>query len=284
RISTMKEVSNGLQLPIMGSLPIMPNWLVQGRDHRRNGRSAVWQSVWTESVDSARTMMLRDAGEEPRQVVMVASAMSGEGKTTLSSHLATSLARAGRKTLLIDCDLRRPSIHKMFDLSVKPGLCEVMRNEIPLEDAIQLTPQENLYVLPAGHLTQMVLQMLAQGDISAIFDQMRSHFDYIIIDSSPVLPVTDSLLVGQYVDAVVFSIRRDISRYAKVAAAYQRLSMLGVPVLGAVVIGLDEGSYGSLYPYKYGYSRNYHYHYYNTPLDDTTEAETDVKTPETADS
>ncbi|MEX1233313.1 MAG: polysaccharide biosynthesis tyrosine autokinase [Planctomycetaceae bacterium] len=284
RISTAKEITSGLQMPIMGSLPLMPNWLVQGRTPRRNGRSAVWQSVWTESIDSARTMMLRDAAVESRQIVMVASAMSGEGKTTLSSHLATSLARAGRKTLLVDCDLRRPSIHKLFEMSFKPGICEVMRGEAALEDAIQLSPQENLYVLPSGHITQAVLTMLAQGDIADVFEPLRSHFDFIIVDSSPILPVTDSLLVGQQVDAVIFAIRRDVSRYGKVASAYQRLSMLGVPVLGAVVIGLDEASYGSMYGSGYGYGYARSYHYYHTPPEDVVDAAEDSPTAETVDS
>jgi len=270
RISSMGDVSDGLSLPIMGSLPVMPNWIVQGKEGRRkNGRSAVWQSVWTESVDSARTMMLRDADIEDRQVIMIASAMGGEGKTTLSSHLATSLAKAGRNTLLIDCDLRRPNIHKMFGIEPVPGMCELLRGEFELEDIVQTVEPNGLNVIPAGRLTQAALQQLSQGGMKEIIDQARLDYDFVIVDSSPVLPVTDAMLVGQHVDAVIFSIRRDVSRYNKVAGACQRFSMLGIPILGAVVIGLDEGSYGSMYPQKYGYGRNYHSYYsYHAPPDE----------------
>jgi Mrp family chromosome partitioning ATPase len=106
-----------------------------------------------------------------------------------------------------------------------------------------------LSVVPAGQCDAIALQALAQGSIQPIFAQLRQQFDFIIVDSCPVLPVADSLLIGQQADAVVFSILRDVSRMPKVFAAYQRLAMLGIRMLGAVVNGTNEASYGSDYHY-----------------------------------
>ena len=93
--------------------------------------------------------------------------------------------------------------------------------------------------------------MLARECAKPILDQLKEDFEFVIADSAPVLPVTDALLIAQCVDGVVFAIRRDVSRFRKVAAACQRMNMLGIPVLGTVVIGLDESSYGYRYPYPY---------------------------------
>ncbi len=258
RISSLDEVVDSLNLRVMGAVPHLPRWVTNGKRSAKRSRTTFWHSVLTESIDSTRTLLLRDASLESLNLVMVASAMGGEGKTTLACHLATSLARAGRKTLLIDADMRRPSVQRVFGLPLSPGLCEVLRGEAQLEDALQETNAAGLTVLPAGKINQDTLQRLAKDGLGDVLAAARNQFDMVIVDSSPVLPVTDALLVAQYVDAVIFSIRRDVSRVAKVSAACQRLSMLGVPILGAVVIGLDDGSYAQRYPhYRYGYGYGY---------------------------
>jgi Mrp family chromosome partitioning ATPase len=103
-------------------------------------------------------------------------------------------------------------------------------------------------------LSADTLRELAQDTLGPILAQLRDQFDFIIVDSSPILPVTDSLLISQWVDGVIFSIRRDISQYPKVSAACQRLAMMGIPLWGAVVIGLDQMSYGYRYAYPYASS------------------------------
>lgn len=263
RISSLNEVVDGLSIRVMGALPLMPRWATNGAGGRRSG----WQTALNESVDSTRTLLLRDASLESVKAVMIASAQPGEGKTTLACHLATSLARAGRTSLLVDCDLRRPGIHKVFDVPSSPGLCEVLRGEADLDSVIQPTATDGLSIVPAGHVSQAVLRKLAQGEDKPVFDELKRRFDFVTVDSSPVLPVNDSLLIAQHVDAVVLAIRRDVSRFSKVDATCRRLSMLGIPLLGAVVIGLDDGSYDFRYPSAFGYRYAYPYQYgpYSTP-------------------
>jgi capsular exopolysaccharide synthesis family protein len=186
---------------------------------------------------------------------MITSAESGEGKTTLATHLATSLARTGLKTLVIDGDLRCPTIHRLFDLPPEPGLSELLRGEFGLDDVIAPTSVVELKVLAAGRYDQAAIRNLAQGGLGPIFTRLKEQFDFVIVDSSPLLPVADGLLIAQQADAVLFSILRDVSRKTKVFAAYQRLSKLAVPILGAVVTGTYGGAYGYGYysgqPYAY---------------------------------
>lgn len=256
RISTLDEVASGLRLPILGSLPSVPRRLGGGRPRNSSAKADVWQGSLMESVDSARVMLLRRAELEKAKVAMIVSAMMSEGKTTLSCHLATSLARAGYRTLLIDTDIRRPTVHRVFDVPCEPGMCEILRKEVQLEQAVVPTMQEGLFVVPAGRLSPEALRELAQDALNPIMAKLREEYDFLIIDSSPILPVTDSLLVSQYVDGAIFSIRRDVSQYPKVATACQRLAMIGIPLWGAVVIGLDQVSYGYRYAYAYGTTRS----------------------------
>lgn len=246
RVDSAADVIQCLGMNLFGTLPILPRrsrMLGSGdAQHRR------WGSMLIESVDAARTSLLHISRTESVRVVMVASALGGEGKTSLSSHLATSLARAGRRTLLIDGDLRRPSAHELFDQPCVPGWCEVLRDEIELVDAIQPTVIRGLSLLTAGFSDSDSIQALALRDLRAMFDRLKEHYDFLVIDSSPVLPVADAMLIGQHVDAVLFSVMRDVSRIPAVHAAYERLSKLGIRMLGAIVTGEQTGHYGSNYP------------------------------------
>ena len=178
---------------------------------------------------------------------MVTRAVDGEGKTTLASNLAMSLARAGRKTLLIDCDLRRPAAHQLFEQPLQPGFSEVMLNEVELPDAVRPTPTDpNLFLLTAGLWDRNVVQELAKTGITSIFE-LRDEFDFILVDSHPVLAATDSLLIAQHVDAVIVSLMRDVSQMHNVHRACQQLTNLGIRVFGAVVSGMPVKTFGKTY-------------------------------------
>src|SRR5205823_3503140 len=129
----------------------------------------------------------------------VTSAVAGEGKTSLSCHLAASLARAGRRTLLLDCDLRKPSAHRLFRIPEQPGFSELLRGEGALQDVIHATSTKNLYMIPAGQCDPQALQALSQEQVPEILSRIREQFDFVIVDSSPVLPVVDALMIGQFV-------------------------------------------------------------------------------------
>lgn len=234
RIHTADEVVHGLGLRVVGAVPPSGRRVANLRDE--DG----FDPGMLESIDAIRTQLLRDASLELTRLVMVTSAVEGEGKTTLAGHLACSLARAGRRTLLVDCDLRCPAAHQLFELPMQPGFSEVLLGEVPADDAIMDTPIDGLWLMPAGQWDREVIQALAKDGVEQMFERFKEQFDFVIVDSHPVLAATDSLLIGQHVDAVILSLQRDVSQTPRVYAAGQRLTSLGVRVLGAVVNGLGQ--------------------------------------------
>src|SRR5262249_47327868 len=131
----------------------------------------------------------------------------------------------------------------------RPGLSEVLRGEVVLTDAVRPGPVENLAVLPAGQRDERTLQALARGRAGAVWDELKETYEFIVIDSPPVLPVADALLIGQQADGVVFSVLQEVSRLPSIYAAYERLTMLNIRILGAVVNGSEAPLYGSAYVY-----------------------------------
>src|SRR5205085_3969421 len=125
---------------------------------------------------------------------------------------------------------------------------------ISLGDAVKPTQLSRLWLMPAGHWDAHAIQALAQDGVASMFDQLKEQYDFIVVDSCPILPVADSLLLGQHVDGVIFSILRDVSRLPSIQAAQHKLRSLGVRTLGAVVIGGSDDPGGSTcdYPAKAG--------------------------------
>jgi len=250
RIDGVDQVVTELGMRVIGTVPSFPNRAsLKAAEAAGN---ANWRFILNESINSTRTMLLHTARTQSMQVVMVTSATQGEGKTSLASQLGTSMATAGMRTLIVDCDLRNPSIHKLFDLTLQMGVSEVLCQEVGASDAVQPTAVPNLWVIPAGQCSTRVISALAQGQaLESLFNRLRGQFDFIIVDSCPVLPVADALLIGQYVDGVVFSIMQDISQLPKVLVASEKLQQLNVPLLGAVVNNVSGGS--AYYAYGYNY-------------------------------
>ncbi len=248
RVDGVDQVVNEIGLRVIGTIPAFPS-----RQSIKTGEADAnqnWRFILNESVNSTRTMLLHTAKTQNMQVIMVTSAMQGEGKTSLSSQLATSMATAGLRTLIVDCDLRNPSMHRLFDLPLAPGCSEILLSELDVSDAVQPTTVPNLWVISAGQCSNRVIAALAQGhQLESLFNRLRGQFDFIVVDSCPVLPVADSLLIGQHVDGVLISIRQDISQLPKVLDASDRLSLLNIPLLGAVVNGIKT----DIHAYGYNY-------------------------------
>ncbi len=248
RVDGVDQVVTELGMRVIGTIPAFPS-----RASLRNGEASQnqnWRFILNESVNSTRTMLLHAAKTQQLQIILVTSAMQGEGKTSLSSQLATSMATAGLRTLILDCDLRNPSMQKLFDIPVAPGCSEILLQEIDIADAVQPTSVPNLWIIPAGQCNHRVIAALAQGHpLEAMFNRLRGQFDIIVVDSCPILPVADTLLVAQHVDGVVFSILQDVSQLPKVQDASERMVHLNIPLLGAVVNGIkpDIQAYGYNY-------------------------------------
>jgi capsular exopolysaccharide synthesis family protein len=242
-INSRDEIERGLGLSVIGAVPRIPLSVMR----RLNGSSAkhqYWRTLLSESVDSIAAVLLRGMRSGTIRTVMVSSATAGEGKTTLAANLATSLAGAGRRTVLIDFDLRRPALHRVFDLALTPGINDVLRDPQAFHSAIQLTQIPNLSFLAAGRWSATGLAGLAVADLKSLFDQLKDEFEFVVVDGSPILPVVDTRLIAQHADTVIISVLRDTSRFPQVRAACDLLEKFSVPVLGVVI----TGSKGDAYP------------------------------------
>jgi polysaccharide biosynthesis transport protein len=248
RVSTVDEIVRGLELRLMGTVPTVPERTQRGLGSASDPRDLYWQGILAESVDAARTMLLHMARQESHKVVMITSAIGGEGKTQLSCHLAASLARAGFRTLLVDCDLRRPAVHQLFGLAKGPGFGELLCEEVKSEKAVQATLVDGLWAMSAGKATPAAFQALAHHKSKEIFASLKEKFDFVLVDSAPVLAVSDSSLIAQGVDGVMLSVLREVSLLPSVFSAYERLVALQVRVLGAVVSGVAGDYYRTRYP------------------------------------
>jgi capsular exopolysaccharide synthesis family protein len=236
RLNDTGDVSEHLQINVLGTVP-----LLRGRGDKRLEQSA----RLAEAVDGvAATLLCRTAGEDHR-VVMISSAMAGEGKTTLAANLATSLAAAGRRTLLLDFDLRRPMLHQVYQMPIGPGLGELLSSDEPANyvNYLQETMTEGLWLITAGAKRQRAIAELADAKVADLFAACKEHFEFIIVDGPPVLPVVDTRLVARHADGVVISLLRDVSELAKVKSACQLLQSYRVQILGGVVIGASGDVY-----------------------------------------
>jgi capsular exopolysaccharide synthesis family protein len=254
KITSTAEVTQDIGLRVLGTLPPLSRRLLSSDAESRSRRQVFEQSLLIESIDGIRTLLLRDAQAAGHQVLMIASANSQEGKTMLASHLASSIARTGRRTALVDCDLRRPGVHRLFDVTPTPGMSEVLRGQNELNEIIRPTRLENLFVMPAGQCDRHAIESLARNNLPELLAKLRSEYDYIIIDTPPILPVPDALLISKHVDAVVISVRPSVSHAANVFAGCERLQAMGVPLLGTVVNG-DRAHANGLEYNSYYYTR-----------------------------
>ncbi|MEM6328893.1 MAG: polysaccharide biosynthesis tyrosine autokinase [Planctomycetota bacterium] len=231
RLNGPEQVDEGLGIRVIGTLPSL-----SGRTKLDPNSPVVAQL--TESIDSVRTALMHESTSSRRQLVMVTSAAEREGRTTVASQLAASLARAGRRTLLVDGDLRRPALHTLFDMPLEDGLCEVLRAETDVADVINPTHAEGLWLMTAGYCDADAVHALATDQAQPIFEKLRADYDFIIIDGAPVLGLSDSLLFGQHCDGAIMSVLRDYTNVPKIHQSSELLRSVGIQLMGAVVNGV----------------------------------------------
>jgi len=201
------------------------------------------------------------AGENKLQNIMVTSAIVGEGKSLTSSLLAVTIAELTKfKVALVDFDLRRPRIGFYFGIDNDKGVADVLTGDASLKDVSRKTTVPNLTIIPSGVPDRMPSDILEQNAISNIFQELRFYFDYVIIDSPPVIPISDPLLIAEHVDGVILVVRGGVTQREVVSRAANLLVNSNVNLLGAILNDYDE-----VLPYYYK-ERYYGYQYYHKEL------------------
>ena len=220
-----------------------------------NDRSKRELSLFEESIDSLRTGLRLSRTLKDLQVLAVSSAVSREGKTSLASQLAVSIARAsGEKTLLIDADMRAPNVHQIFQIPNDRGVADVLAKDCNVHEAISTEYSELLHLLPAGELKASPHKLVGNDSFSDMISRLRRDYRYILIDTPPVLSAGESLVLSVAADATLICAMRNFSRTEQVREAYDRLVRADAKPIGIVLNGVPAHRYSYSYG-RYGYGQ-----------------------------
>jgi len=211
------------------------------------------KSEISESYRALRTSILLSSLGHPPKVILVTSALPQEGKTTTSVNTAVVLAQKGARVLLVDADLRRPSIHKLFQMRPKAGLSTVLTGSSTPEETITAAPNlPTLFLLPAGPAPPHPAELLGSNLMKELIVQWRSQYDHVIIDSPPALSVTDAVLLSVDVDSVLLVVRSGDTTKAALRRSRELLAQVNARVMGIVVNAVDVNSPDYYHYYYYG--------------------------------
>jgi receptor protein-tyrosine kinase len=212
---------------------------------------------FAEAIRSVRLRVERAMEPEDRKVLLVSSAIPGEGKTTMSVNLAISMAQRGRRVLLIDCDLRNPSVAKSLQLDAKYSLSDYLQGQVTVKDIICPTEVENLFVIPGGG-DASDMELITEGLGVAMVQAARNMYDFVILDTPPCSMLADAGEVAELADAGLLVVRQDFASRDQILDGVQRLGDADLPMIGWI-LNHAQRSLSSRDDYGYGYSGIYGY-------------------------
>jgi capsular exopolysaccharide synthesis family protein len=200
----------------------------------RRPDSAFAESIRIMNADLA----LMSPGQSSR-TVLITSAVPAEGKTTIAVSLARLVAARGRKVLIIDCDLRHPSLHRSFGATLSPGLVELLSGTASMETALRQDRKSSAHVIPAGKRTQTAAELLGSERMKALLSELAGFYDMIILDSAPVLAVSETRMLPRFVDKTVFVVRWAATHQKTVKLALEELIDGGADIAGVLLTRVD---------------------------------------------
>lgn len=273
-VKTVEDVSRYAQLPALSVIPAISgrrSRLLNGKSNSRkavrelalngNGHIRADQLMTLDSRSSVaeayrvlRTSVLLSSVDKPPKVIMITSGQPGEGKTTTAINTAISLAQLGASVLIIDCDLRKPSTHKVLGVTEHArGLSTYLSRNVEIDDCIQKLPIANLSLLPCGPIPPNPAEMISSLKMRGLLQTLRDRYDHIIIDSPPLLKVTDPVILSTLVDGVILVVHGGRSTREVVRRTRHELALAGAKVFGVVLNNVDvhhgdgDGYYGDYY-------------------------------------
>ena len=252
-IKDPEDIKRYLNIPYLGPVPVIaPN---DNQDEDVPPEMVVLnspKSTASEAYRGIRTGILFSSAESEPQVIMVTSAGPQEGKTITSSNLAITMAQSGNKVVLLDCDMRRPRVNKLFGISRNRGMTNLLVEKTDLKLTVFNTSIPNLHVIPSGPIPPNPSEILGSKRMEELIEVLRKNFTRIIIDTPPITAVTDAALLGKLSDGVVLVVRANRTVRDMAKTGLEQLRAVGAKLLGVVLNGvsIDRGSY---YYYQYYY-------------------------------
>jgi capsular exopolysaccharide synthesis family protein len=245
-IRTPDDVTRRLRVPFLGIIPA-----VRGYQDRPVMSGA---SDFSEAIRALRTSLALSHTSTSSGIVLVTSAQPLEGKTTTACNLAMALAYGGARVLLIDADMRRPGVHAGLGLENTRGLSELLSNQAPLTETVQRLMEPNLWVMTAGQTPSNPSELLASSRMDALMRQVQSGpFDWVVIDTPPVLAVTDASVVARWASGVAFVVGSEMTRGRLAERAIEMLAAARPSYIGAVLNRVDVSRHRYYYSQRYGY-------------------------------
>lgn len=258
-LSNLEQVESAFQLRGLGIIPKVDNAdtsvaLLDSPQAREQNLMENFRVIRT------NLLSMGALSSKPPHVLMITSAMPKEGKTVVSTNLSLSFAQTGGKTLLMDTDLRRGRLHRFFGYRKQPGLSGVLLGQCTLDEAIRPTPHENLFIVSAGQHLETGTELLGSAKFHELMIELRKRFDRIILDTPPVLGLSETSVLQNQVDGVLFVIWSGYTPIKGVKAAIEMLQANGANFYGFVLNRLDLSATANYYQYYY-YSHDYYYQY-----------------------
>jgi capsular exopolysaccharide synthesis family protein len=254
RLRVPEDVENKIGLPLLGVIP-------RSMEEDPAAELADPKSVLAESYSALRTSLLYSTREGLPRILLVTSAQASEGKTTTSYAVARGFARVGKRVLLMDADLRRPSIHKLMGVENKTGLSSLLVGQSTPHETVIQSEHDGLNVLTAGPIPPSPAELLSSPRMASIFEQFDQEYDLVVIDSAPILGLADSTELAALADGVIVVIEADRGRGGQLKNALRRLRGSDPVILGAVLTKFDPKAAGNAYYSYYGYE----YYRYGDP-------------------
>ncbi len=259
RLKSPAELKTALGLPFLGMIPKVPP------QDEEQGAPLLDRGVtpnFAEAMRTIRTNILFSSTESGGQSLVITSSGPGEGKTVVASNLAMALAQTGQRVVLIDADMRRPRIHKVFADRQEPGLSNVLVGDVKIAEAMRTTSSASLWMLPAGHIPPNPAELLGSTRFSDFIAMLKEHFAWVVIDSPPIMAVTDAAVVAHGADSVLFVVGAEMTSRSVAQTAVEQLTTANARLIGAVLnrVDLDHNAYY----YSQYYRREYGHYYVKT--------------------
>lgn len=279
-LKTSEDVSRFLGIPLIGEIPKIK--LVEGKKSIFAIFTKLVQPSKEESYNSKlinnfspkepipesyrnlRTSLQYSFVADPLRCFVISSPNASEGKSLTTANLAIGFAQSGKKTLVIDTDLRRPVIHKIFGVAKEPGITDVLINQTSLHDAIKPTVVEGLFILPAGHSTPNPGELIGSQRMDELLKLLKQEMDIVLMDSPPVVAAIDSAILGTKTQGVLLVFNMDETKREAATFCIEQIRRSGGTVIGGVLNNIDVDRrygyyYGNRYYYRYKYYNKYYY-------------------------
>jgi capsular exopolysaccharide synthesis family protein len=271
-IKSVADATHAAGAPVLGVIHQVTDADLDGNDDDRTRDMYVHEnpkSSIAECCRSLRTNILFSAADRELKTLAVCSANQREGKTTSVIYLGTTMAQSGQRTLLIDSDMRRPRLHKSTKIAQSPGLSNLLIGEDDYDNLIKPTEVKDLFILPCGPTPPNPAELLLTQRFETVLGELTKRFDRIILDSPPIQPVTDAVVLSKRVDGVVLVVRASKTMRDELRRSARMIRDVGGTIVGVIVNELDaRDSYYGGYGYGgYGYGR-YGGYYHETQTAD----------------